>query len=614
MFRGLFPALLILIFSANTNAQSAKANELMKAGQYTEAAALFEKASSVSQPEYSDLTSLAYCYIMLHDFPKAESVYEKIISHPKMDKTQHLYYGEVLKINGKLVKAKEQYALYKDAFPEDFQGAQRMASCDSLTVWNSSGNGKKCKVEAVKSINTPFEEMSPWPSGSSLFFCSTSKILFESCGGSTQFHDPQLSFVYKNEAGKTSLYSIQTEEPVSISGFQTSSETELLIAKKIVTTANGEEMSPSMIMAGSKGNYAVFRPDGAPEGFTFSHPCIAKGGSRLYFVSDLSGGEGGTDIYYSDWNGKSWGSAINIGKNINTPGNEMFPFVSAGDSLLFFASDGHPGYGNMDIFVASLQQGQWQKPLNMQAPVNSIGNDFSFVFSHQPWEGYFVSNRFPESIGGTDIFRYTLEKPVVVKPDTSKPFVFKADPDLRYVFFKTGSAEIEPAYSATIDSMASLMKKYDNLNLHISTYADIRGTEPMNNELVLTRRNVIIKRFTDAGISSDRIVSGNGKVSADRELPNLVFHVQIGFVKSENETDYFEWRTKNEYGISFLKKAGGYAYFTGSGSLGSMKQLASEINSKYIQGAFVIVTYRDIILDDTYYAPNRRAEIKLMNK
>ncbi|MPM35392.1 hypothetical protein SDC9_81983 [bioreactor metagenome] len=269
----------------------------------------------------------------------------------------------------------------------------------------------------------------------------------------------------------------------------------------------------------------------------------------------------------------------------------------------------------MDIFVSHISNGKWGPAVNMKAPVNTIGNDFSLIYSNFPWEGYLVSNRYPDSKGGNDIFSFSLEKPIISKPvDTTKPFVYNADPNLLYAFFKTGSSEIAPEYKSTIDSLIGLMKKYDYLNISITSFADVRGSESINSQLVSDRLNAVTGYFTASGISASRIIGKPGTTSTDRELPNLTFHAQIGFVTKENQEDYFRWRTYNSYDIFSLEKNNGYSYFTGNGSLKDMQALAREINAKFNLGAFVIVTYRGIVFDDTVYSPNRRVEMKLFNR
>lgn len=600
---------LIILFSNRISAQSVNATELMNKGNYAEAIVLFEKATDINNPDYTDLTNLAYCYIMLHDFIKSESVYERIMLHPKKENIQHFYYGEVLRINGKYDKAKEQYGLYKNTFPDDFKASQRILSCDSIRIWNKSAS--KYSIGKINPINSVADELFPWVKDGILYFSSNSRILLAQTNIKSNYSDPQISNIFSYNGSTVAYKQINTTDSCSFSAYMPQSDQELLLIKKIKITPTGEELSPSEIIINNK----KFKPTGAPEGYIFSHPCLTKEGNRLYFVSDMPGGFGGTDIYYSDFDGTSWNAAVNAGNNINTAGDEMFPYITKNDSMLFFSSDGHPGYGNMDIFASHISSGKWSSPVNMKAPINSIGNDFSMVYKNYPWEGYIVSNRYPDSKGGNDIFSFNLEKPAIEKPvDTTKPFVYNADPNLLYAFFKTGSYEIPEEYKIIMDSLINLMKQYDYLNVSLTSFADIRGGEKINTKLVDDRLAAVTQYFTSAGIQDSRIIGKPGSTSNDRDLPNLSFHAQIGYVAKENQEAYFEWRTYNKYTIESLKKGHGYSYFTGNGNLAEMQKLVKEINTQFNLASFVIVSYRGIIFDDTVFAPNRRVEMKLFNK
>ncbi|MEY4288080.1 MAG: hypothetical protein RLZZ30_168 [Bacteroidota bacterium] len=110
---------------------------------------------------------------------------------------------------------------------------------------------------------------------------------------------------------------------------------------------------------------------------------------NLYFVSDMPGGFGGTDIYKCKWNGTNYDSPVNLGPNVNTAGNELFPFVSL-EGTLYFASNGWPGFGGLDIFTWDFVS---KSPSNMGAPVNSNADDFSFNVNEIAGKGFMSSNR-----------------------------------------------------------------------------------------------------------------------------------------------------------------------------------------------------------------------------
>lgn len=126
---------------------------------------------------------------------------------------------------------------------------------------------------------------------------------------------------------------------------------------------------------------------------TFGHPAVSPDGEYLYFVSDMPGGYGGKDIWRISLKERQ-GSLVNLGPDINTEGNDDFPYVRS-DGSLYFSSDGHPGMGGLDIFRATAVDDpadlRW-KVENMGFPINSAGDDFGITFGKGE-DGFFSSNR-----------------------------------------------------------------------------------------------------------------------------------------------------------------------------------------------------------------------------
>jgi len=134
---------------------------------------------------------------------------------------------------------------------------------------------------------------------------------------------------------------------------------------------------------------------GGDDTVSVGHPCLTPDGEVLIFASDMPGGYGGIDLWYSVYNkrGKSWSTPKNLGPDINTDGNEMFPTMGE-DGVLYFSSDGHIGVGGLDIFSAQRvgEEVKWIKPKNLGYPINSSANDFHYILTDER-KGYFTSNR-----------------------------------------------------------------------------------------------------------------------------------------------------------------------------------------------------------------------------
>jgi outer membrane protein OmpA-like peptidoglycan-associated protein/tetratricopeptide (TPR) repeat protein len=139
-------------------------------------------------------------------------------------------------------------------------------------------------------------------------------------------------------------------------------------------------------------------------GYGIGHPYITEDGGRIYFTSTMPGGYGGADLWYVDRDDNGgYGKPVNLGEKINTAGDEVFPsFI---DGILYFASDGHPGLGGLDLFAGYIEDdGSFSAPFNLRAPFNSSRDDFNMVHRQNTNTGLFVSNR--NDVGGDDIYMF----------------------------------------------------------------------------------------------------------------------------------------------------------------------------------------------------------------
>ena len=148
--------------------------------------------------------------------------------------------------------------------------------------------------------------------------------------------------------------------------------------------------------------------------YSLGHPSIDRTGNILYFASDMPGGYGGSDIYFSSFSNGHWSEPFNLGPEVNTEGNEFFPYIS-NDGVLYFASDGHGGMGGLDIFFSIPDRGVFGRVENMGYPVNSPKDDFSFILDESGTQGYFASNR-KGGQGNDDLYYLQIKYiPVVIR-------------------------------------------------------------------------------------------------------------------------------------------------------------------------------------------------------
>ena len=139
--------------------------------------------------------------------------------------------------------------------------------------------------------------------------------------------------------------------------------------------------------------------------YNYEHPTISADGDVLFLSSDVPGGQGGMDLYMVKKIGETWGQMVNLGPTVNTPGNEVFPYIAA-DGALYFSSDGHGGLGNLDLFY-TVQNGaqKWSAPENLGAPFCSAADDLGFIVDSENRNGYFSSDRMG-GFGADDIYSY----------------------------------------------------------------------------------------------------------------------------------------------------------------------------------------------------------------
>jgi hypothetical protein len=166
--------------------------------------------------------------------------------------------------------------------------------------------------------------------------------------------------------------------------------------------------------------------------YNTGYPFLSDDGRRLFFCSDAPGGLGGFDIYVSNLENGRWGKPENLGSNINTAKNEVFPFLHQ-SGRLYFASRGHNQRGDLDIYFTVNIDGQWQKPVTLAEPFNSTNDDYGLILNAAADTGYFVSDR----VGSADIFAAYSTLPVY--PNCT----VQQEDDYCFVFYEPNNSELD---------------------------------------------------------------------------------------------------------------------------------------------------------------------------
>jgi len=261
----------------------------------------------------------------------------------------------------------------------------------------------------------------------------------------------------------------------------------------------------------------------ASDFYSVGHPSLSADNENIYFISDMDGGFGGTDIYLCYRLDSLWSSPVNLGSAINTPGDEMFPYIHP-DGTLYFSSNGHPGIGGFDLFYSNRLNGSWIKPINCNAPINSAADDITIIVEPDKNAGYFSSSR-EGGAGKEDIYRFTLKNPVVsaaVITSTTQTASYAANPSgipyevnsflnealrISEVPFEFKKTYITYGAQQQTDKVIELMQRYPLLSISIEAHTDSQGESAGNKELTEVMAANLREYMVSRGITRDRLVA-----------------------------------------------------------------------------------------------------------
>ena len=429
-FTGILIFCILLLLSSEGVAQNKytrNADNAFADQQYMTALARYQKAYSKVKKNKAERDRISFriaeCYRLMNNMKKAEIAYKRLVTgnYAKTDPKIYLYYADALKTNGNYDEAINQYKLFLEKSPNDKRAENGIQSCVDAKEWMK--NPSKYGVKFEKKINTKDDEYAPAYADKTF----TSIIYTTDRGGAkgkdldnwTGLNFSDLFIARKDRKGDwgtpviadaNSLINTKANEGVAKfnSRYTTLYMTRCLNEPK---TKNG----CGIFKVSRTGVTSWGDPEridlGGDSTTVFGHPSVNDDETALYFSADLKGGYGGKDIWVATKKGKSkssdFGPPVNLGPEINTPGDELFPYIRK-DSILYFSSNGHLGMGGLDIFKSVKRGEKWSKPENMKYPINTASDDFGIVFNpDESEEGYFTSNR-PGGKGRDDIYSFVV--------------------------------------------------------------------------------------------------------------------------------------------------------------------------------------------------------------
>ncbi len=412
-------ALLSLFSCKSVKLSDAEAKQQI--GEYYEAAAIYRKVYTKTSPTKRDLRGyiafrMAECNRLINSTDKAISGYMNALRYDYPDTIVNLRLGQMLQKKGRYADAIKQYDAYLAYNPGSQLAFNGIKGCGLAPEWKK--NPTRYEVKRMEKFNSRRGEFSPMLSGEKydqLYFASSrTKDKDAKLNAITGQYNNNFFCVKQDERGNWLAPEeledeVNTEFDEGTPSFTADGNTMYYTYcsqdESSNRTAEIYRSSRSSAKWG-KGSRVEIVKDSVT---ALGHPAISPDGRWLYFVSDAVGGFGGKDIFRAQVTSQGIGPMENLGDEINTSGDEMFPFVR--DSVtLYFASNGHPGMGGLDLFKAVKDStGHWNVE-NMGYPINSTGDDFGITFEGRKEKGFFSSNR-NDARGCDHIFSF--EKPTI---------------------------------------------------------------------------------------------------------------------------------------------------------------------------------------------------------
>ena len=454
--------MVLLLTGCGADTAMKKGDKFFALGEYYDAAGQYKKAYSQTRAKDKPLRGqralkMADCYRRINYTQKAMAAYNNAVRYKQADTLSLLYLGQLQLKNGSYKEAEKTFSLLLDSMPNNPLVRNGLESARIAPKLKAEAALSGYEVKRMDLFNSRRAEYSPMLAGDDydqLYFSSTrNQAVGDELSGITGTKPSDIFVSYKDEKGnwlkpETIESELNTEQDEGACSFSSDGKTMFLTVCKtdpnypryaqIFTSKRSDALwSKAQEFEISKDTLSLF-----------AHPALSPDGMWLYFVSDMPGGMGGLDIWRAQLTTSGIGVVENLGTPINTPGDEMFPtFRPNGD--LYFSSNGHPGMGGLDIFIAKPNEkpspapseegglvtaSEGNSPLLGGAggglytlehpgfPLNSQGDDFGMTFEGLHNRGFFSSNR-GDARGWDHI--YSFEKHEVIQ--TVKGWVYEQD-------------------------------------------------------------------------------------------------------------------------------------------------------------------------------------------
>jgi outer membrane protein OmpA-like peptidoglycan-associated protein len=413
----IFAFLITSFFAKAQDYKMQLANSYYDNFHYVEAVEIYEDVIDEDSSNYEAIEKLAHSYRKLHDTNNSEKWYKKLTEHFPDNSLFSLYYAQALASNGKYDESKNGYKKFSKLKSTDSRGEVFVYAYENLNPFYEDST-----LFTVKQVdfNTDHSEFSPLYYKSGLLFVSNRETfsLFERVFGWN--NTPYLDLFYKDFSdGKISKFSkeINSKYHEGSAVFSKTLDTMYFTRsnyfdgkfKKSDENINKLKLFMAINKNNKWQNLSPFPYN--DDQYSVGQPALSADNKTIYFASDMPGSMGGTDIFKCTLDANNqWSKPVNLGFEVNTEGNEMFPYVDSKNTL-FFSTDGRGGLGGLDIFFSRFRDGKYETPRNIGYPLSSSKDDFGITVNEDETEGYFSSNRL-NNLGDDDIYKFNTIIPI----------------------------------------------------------------------------------------------------------------------------------------------------------------------------------------------------------
>lgn len=564
---------LLFLISFVAISQKKQADRFYAHAQYFKAIPKYEKAIKTNDVlnKQESLLKLAECYRVMGNYKKSEDCYKLAISLGKVAPEVYYNYGNILKNNNNYKDALSSYYTYLEEKPSDKRAEYAIKSCKEIKYWQTKP--QEYKVEALNNINTSRSEFCPTILDNKLVYIGEKQNDFIEYRTSDINGAPYLNVFYAElnamKIGKSKQLSKKVntnyhDGPVS---FSSDGKTMFLTRVSSVNNKRNKDFvnrAKLYVLKGenkSWGSLKSFQYNS--DEYSCAHATISNDGNSLFFASDMPGGYGGKDIWMCKKNGEEWEKPINLGFDVNTSGDEMFPYIRK-DGILFYSSDGLPGFGGLDIMSAKQKDGKWLLNRNEGLLLNSSADDFGIYFLNDSI-GYLSSNR-EGGKGQDDIYSFTYISKYIVVDGTVLLTENTNDPakDVKVYLLDNKSKVLDS--TRTNDKGYFAFKNLDSERSYMAVIEETTNNLKNKSRYYLADKNNNIARITHKSDDGKKFIFKNLPINVNG-LPDLYNDDDLSFagnllfgenpskplankkVVIKNESgDVYEETTTNEFG------------------------------------------------------------------